>query len=235
MPFDYFKNYGRISNGHSITCGKYYGGPAFLGNTADASHYAGSLTQKKFAQAISSGIFKVAMAYAISKCNYGGRYHNVIHNMMGEPEFEMWTDTPQHIYPIIARSNGGITVGGLPYDKTFTISYYDNDGTVGVDSITNGNKILTNVSPHAGVVVYRHNYLPWIAPLTLQNVTNLNSQYVFASSFYAGSQVDPYRTIGDVIIPAGTDYEVEFFGEAKLMPGFQVEKGAVFKVLPSQY
>ena len=51
----------------------------------------------------------------------------------------------------------------------------------------------------------------------------------------AGSQVDPNRTIGDVIIPAGTDYEVEFFGEARLMPGFQVEKGAVFKLIPSDY
>ena len=51
----------------------------------------------------------------------------------------------------------------------------------------------------------------------------------------AGSQVDLNRTSGDVVIPAGTDYEVEFFGEARLMPGFQVEKGAVFKILPSKY
>lgn len=236
MPFNYYRNTGRISNGHSFTCGKYYGGPAFLGNTTDGYlPYAGDL-EEKFAESISSGTFRIGEAEALSKSIYfDSKYAILVHNLLGDPEFEMWTGTPQSVYPIIARSNGGITVGGLPYGQTFIVSYYDNNGTVGMDSITTGNKILSNVSPHAGVMVYRHNYLPWIAPLTLQNVNNLSSQYVFASSFYAGSQVDLNRTSGDVVIPAGTDYEVEFFGEARLMPGFKVEKGAVFKVLPCKY
>ena len=235
MPFSYYKNYGRISNGHSFTCGNYYGGPAFMGNTAVGLHNDANNAEIRFAEEIHSGRFKVGEADVFSKIDINAKYTTMVHNLMGEPEFEMWTYTPQQVYPIIARSNGGITVGGLPYNQTFLISYYDNDGTVGMDSITNGNIILTNVSPHAGVMVYRHNYLPWIAPLTLQNVNNLSSQYVFASSFYAGSQVDLNRTNGDVVIPAGTDYEVEFFGEARLMPGFQVEKGAEFKLLPSNY
>lgn len=236
MPFNFYKRTGWISNGHSFTCGRYYGGPAFLGNTTSGFlPYAGDL-EEKFAESISSGTFRIGEAEALSKSIYfDSKYAILVHNLLGDPEFEMWTGTPQSVYPIIARSNGGITVGGLPYGQTFIVSYYDNDGTVGMDSITTGNKILSNVSPNAGVMVYRHNYLPWIAPLTLQNVTNLNSQYLFASSFYAGSQVDPNRTSGDVVIPAGTDYEVEFFGEARLMPGFQVEKGAVFKILPSNY
>ena len=234
MPFNEYKVCGILSNGHSYTCGGAYGGVAYLGNTHNGYVGTSAKLEEVFIDEICANNNKVGEAEAISKAQYHSLYFAMIHNLLGDPEFEMWTDTPQTIYPIITRSNGGITVGGLPYGQTFTVSYYDNDGTVGMDSITTGNKILTNVSPHAGVMVYRHNYLPWIAPLTLQNVT-LNSQYVFASSFYAGNQIDPYRTSGDVKVPAGTDYEVEFFNEARLLPGFQVEKGAEFKLLPSNY
>ncbi len=238
MPFNEYKVCGILSNGHSYTCGGNYGGAAYLGYTHSGYIGKSAELEKLFIEEICAYNSKVGEAEAISKYRYNNRYYKIYftmtHNLMGDPEFEMWTDTPQCVHPIIARNNGGITVGGLPYGQTFIVSYYDNDGTVGMDSITTGNKILTNVSPHAGVMVYRHNYLPWIAPLTLQNVT-LNSQYVFASSFYAGNQIDPYRTSGDVKVPAGTDYEVEFFNEARLLPGFQVEKGAEFKLLPSNY
>lgn len=238
MPFNEYKVCGILSNGHSYTCGGNYGGAAYLGYTHSGYIGKSAELEKLFIEEICAYNSKVGEAEAISKYRYNNRYYKIYftmtHNLMGDPEFEMWTDTPQCVHPIIARNNGGITVGGLPYGQTFIVSYYDNDGTVGMDSITTGNKILTNVSPHAGVMVYRHNYLPWIAPLTLQNVT-LNSQYVFASSFYAGNQIDPYRTSGEVKVPAGTDYEVEFFNEARLLPGFQVEKGAEFKLLPSNY
>ena len=60
-------------------------------------------------------------------------------------------------------------------------------------------------------MIYRHNKLPYIAPMVLQNKRIENNQHVIASSLTAGNSVD------------------------SLMPGFKVEKGVTFSVKPSDY
>ena len=50
-----------------------------------------------------------------------------------------------------------------------------------------------------------------------------------------GSSVDSNRTAGDLVIAEGVDYEIEAKGEVRLDKGFQVEKGAMFKVIPAAW
>ena len=82
-------------------------------------------------------------------------------------------------------------------------------------------------------MLYKHNHIPYITPLELQNITLSNSQYVIASDLTAGSSIDNNRTSGDVIVPNGVEYEIEASGKVTLEDGFKVEKGATFAVYPA--
>ena len=81
----------------------------------------------------------------------------------------------------------------------------------------------------------KHNFIPYIAPLVLQNTDLERSQYVFATDVMAGRAVDSGRTAGDVTVKEGAEYEIEASGEVKLAGGFKVELGARFAVKRSIY
>lgn len=82
-------------------------------------------------------------------------------------------------------------------------------------------------------MIYKHNHIPYIAPMLLQNAILTNSQYVIASDVVAGNSVDVNRTPGDVIVSEGVEYEIEASRKVILEHGFKVEKGALFSVYPS--
>ena len=84
-------------------------------------------------------------------------------------------------------------------------------------------------------MVRRHDKLPYIAPLVLQNTTIENSQYIIAHDVVAGSNVDAGRTVGKVTIAESANYEIEYKGMVTFAPGFEVEKGARLTVRPSEY
>ena len=84
-------------------------------------------------------------------------------------------------------------------------------------------------------MLYKHNHIPYIAPLELQNITFSNNQYVIANDVIAGSAIDTNRTNGYVIVPDGIEYEIEASGKVLLEDGFSVEKGASFAVYPSSF
>lgn len=83
------------------------------------------------------------------------------------------------------------------------------------------------------LMLYRHNSIPYIAPMVLQNVILNESQYVVASDVTAGTSVDGIRSRGDVIVKSGVEYEIEASGTVTLRDGFEVEEGATFAVYPS--
>ena len=84
-------------------------------------------------------------------------------------------------------------------------------------------------------MLYKHNYIPYIAPLVLQKVNLDHSQYVIASDVIAGKYVDKNRKNGDVIVKNGVEYEIEASGTVMLYDGFKVERGATFAVYPSSF
>ena len=84
-------------------------------------------------------------------------------------------------------------------------------------------------------MVFRHNYIPYMAPLLLQNENIRKSQYVIANDVIAGYSVDKKRTPGDVTIKSDVEYEIEASGTVTLHGGFRVEKGATFAVYPSSF
>ena len=73
---------------------------------------------------------------------------------------------------------------------------------------------------------------------TVEISTQVNGTYdtfSISNDVLAGKSIDSIRTIGDVVIKEGIEYEIEAKGTVRLEDGFKVEKGAVFSVYPADF
>jgi hypothetical protein len=220
--------------GESFTTGKDYGGPAFMGNTS-SNGFEMAILGQCFTNYLRKGNFYIGVAYGLSKVRSVSSYYSAIHNLLGDPEFEVWTDIPQLYSNIgITRTNNAVLISGIDADADSTIvAYYANDGRIGTDTVSSSNITINGISPNSTIMLYKHNYIPYIAPMVLQNITLENSQYVIANDVTAGNHIDNIRTKGDVVVPNDVEYEIEASGVVTLEDGFKVEKGATFAVYPS--
>lgn len=255
MPFDTIPHFENLpfNFGESFTLGKDYGGPAFLGNTREGYFHSSTVLEAQFTSLLSSIAYfkekKIGILEAFSKVNYNREqidhiegndtitdfnYFSCVHNLLGDPEFEFWTNTPQEFTNIqVTRSDDQISVSVGNTNSTI-VACYSNDGKWR-KTTTSSNVVFNGMSPNSTIMVYKHNYIPYIAPLLLQNVDLSKSQYVIASDVTAGKAVDidSNRTKGDVTVKNGVEYEIEASGTVTLQDGFKVEKGATFAVYPS--
>ena len=225
--------------GESFTVGGKYGGIAYLGNTKkgyrewtsplECCFFRSMRTNHGFKLGVSEGMSKV-LNVPFHEYWYDGPYNEVIssHNLIGDPEVEMWTSIPQNYTGLSVTRQSVLSVEGVtPSD---TIGYCDNEGNVGRIYGNNGTAILTGVSHNSSIMVYNHDHIPYIFPLILQNCDINNSQYVYASSFSAGRSVSPSYTNGNVTIKHGAVYEVEATDNVYLGEGFFVENRATFSI-----
>ena len=238
MPYTTVNGYDvDVNYGESFTMGKDYGGPVYIGNTSDVNYYHARVHAAFFSNQLSLGTSVLGQAFSDSKWFMPPKvYDQVLRavNYLGDPALDMWTGTPQTYTGIsLSRSNNSVTITGVP--TYTTVSYYSNDGTTGSLNASSSTVTLNGVSPNSSIMLYRHNRIPYIAPLVLQNVTLNNSQYVIAGSVLAGNKVDSNRTYGQVTVSNNVEYEIEAAGEVKIAGGFKVEKGAYFSITPASY
>ena len=226
--------------GESFTLGNDYGGVALLGNTRSGIANTSKNLEVCFAKQLANdNIFKVGIAEALSKFNLSSSFYrlyvNMIHNLIGEPEFDIWTDEPQRYTNLIVnRNTDSITISGFGFGNNTYVGISDGNNQR-MDSTVTGSITLTDVNPNSTIMVYQHNFLPYIAPLYLQNERVERSQYVIAHDVFAGRAVDSNRAAGDLTIVSGSKYEIENKGQVILASGFKVEKGALFSVTQSDY
>ena len=249
MPFDTITNFGNIlmNFGESFIFGKDYGGPAFLGNTRSGFIKKSSQLEESFFNEIIHMYYNIGKAEALSKFHFNAKYDVVnhpngkdykyfscVHNLLGDPEFEIWTDEPLLFSNInVERKNDTINISGI--SEAIKVGYRTNNNLYKTKIITSTSTPITldDASPNSTIMLYKHNYLPYIAPLHLQNEIIKDSQYIIANDVIAGKTVDANRTYGDVIIKNGVEYEIEASGTVTLEDGFNVEKGATFAVYPA--
>ncbi len=242
MPYDVDPTFNSFTTyeykynlGESFTLGKNYGGPAFLGNTRMGYLNESENFETEFLNTVlRKHIYSIGKAETLSKVFYKRKkdsYNHVVleHNLLGDPEFEMWTSEPQRYTDItVNQYNNYIILNGIaPSD---TIAFCDNDGNIGKTYGSDGFGFFVGISPTASIMVYNHDHIPYIAPLKLQNCNINNSQYVYASSFSAGKEIISNITHGNVAIKNGAIYEIEATDDVYLGEGFIVENGATFAV-----
>lgn len=242
MPFRTIQNYENLTMnfGESFTTGKDFGGPVFIGNTYRGMTPLSALLEKAVGEELLKGYYEIGKANAFAKISYFNTAHQlshyvtVIQNLLGDPSLEIWTDIPQQYSNItITRTNDSIGISGNSVNSSI-VAIYNNGGQVR-QLIADSSNITLKANPNSTIILYKHNYIPYIAPLVLQKVNLDHSQYVIASDVIAGSNVDSGRTEGNVIVPNGVEYEIEASGTVTLQDGFKVEKGATFAVYPSSF
>ena len=237
IPFDYT---GGMSFGESFTTGKDYGGPVYIGYTRTILDYRMQPILDLFAQKINQGYYQLGVADALSKGAGADVWFSIYnekmaHAYLGDPSLELWTNEPQQFNGVsLSRTNNSITVSGLTADSSI-VAFFHNDGSRRIMTATTDSLTFHNVSPNGVVMLYKHNYLPYIAPMSIQNVELKKSQYVIAGDVIAGNSIDSIRTPGDVAIKNGIQYEIEASGTVTLLDGFKVERGATFAVYPSRF
>ncbi len=240
VPFD---NKNGISMGESYTIGKNYGGPVYIGYTRKIRINRAKSALDHFAICLKNSqyVLGVADAISVSECNqdlilssFDKQDISLIHAYIGDPSLEIWTDIPETYSGIsIIRTDNTLSVTNINRDSTI-VSYCSNSGIIR-KQLSSSSVTLTDVSPNGSIMLYRHNCIPYIAPMLLQNVTLNKSQYVIARDVTAGFCVDSNRTNGDVIVNNGVEYEIEASGTVTLYDGFKVERGASFSVIPSTF
>ena len=240
MPYSDVPGYGSCINyGESFTMGKDYGGPAYVGLTKNIT---GNNQGGVFANVFLSNLLGVQSVLGEKLIQTKAMMSSTSHediilasNLLGDPALEMWTGQPQRYSGVtVSRTDNSVSVSGIPSGTT-KVAYHSNDGTTGIHTCSSSSITMSDVSPNSAIMLYRHDYIPYVAPLVLQNTDLVNSQYVFADKVDAGYAVDSGRTQGDVNVKSGADYEIEASGEVILGGGFNVERGASFSVIPSTY
>lgn len=236
MPFDIYTNpytnytYNQMNLGESFVLGKDYGGPAYLGHTRE-SYDKGTL----FIPCVTllrNEAPEIGKALAIAKEGYNNLYSDMITNLIGDPEMSVWTSYPLTCDTIqLERHDDTIVITGMPHNKKFiTISSPSESKRITVYTTSH---TITDVDPNSNIMINHRQYIPYIAPLIVQNCEYDQSGYTITDRFIAGNHVDENRTYGNVTVPSGTTCEVEVLKDARLYPGFKVKNGSVFKILPS--
>lgn len=245
IPYVSNSIYGTGPNyGESFTMGKDYGGPAYFGSTGGITHwqwYDAFIFGNELLRNLTNNQPMAGKALMLSKDSFYPYYpvyeeEAIIgENLLGDPVLDIWTDLPQEYSGItVSRTDNTVTINGITVPGTI-ISYHSNDGNTGQCEVSTSNVTLTDVSPNSTIMLNKHNFIPYIAPLVLQNTDLEQSQYVFATDVTAGRAVDSGRTNGGVTVKNGAEYEIEASGEVTLAGGFKVELGARFAVKRTTY
>ncbi len=117
--------------GESFTVAGDYGGPAFLGHTRASLIYYSNELEYQFITMIMN-FPKIGVSEALSKCAYRGSYHQYLsnaHNLIGEPEFEMWLGKPDTLDFNYTYSGNGINII-WPVSQDVLVNVFDGTGAV---------------------------------------------------------------------------------------------------------
>lgn len=237
MPFDKYAISDKIANlsinfGESYILGKNYGGVAYLGNTRNGFISTSSFLEKHFLIELKNGntIISHAMYSSLSKTSLGRYLHylNLSHNLLGDPSIDIWTDIPVKYTDAdidILRNDQGIIVSGSCLDGAKIVAHDTNGGFLSKIGSANNGTYFSN-SPNSHVVIYRHNMIPYFAPICIQNETINSSQYLFANTVNIGMNADSNRTSGYVIFDSNADWTIEASEDVILGSGLILNPGA---------
>jgi len=232
-PYDTFMEpsnsyvYNGWNMGQSYTLGKDYGGVAYFGDTRNG-YISFKNHEVNFVNSLSN-IHQAGIVEAYTKTISRSMYFTMVHNLIGDPEFSIWTDIPDsnNNYSIVRHDNGISIEGNI--DSNAIIGCCSNN-TQFYYRASDLRLSPNNISPNSSIIIYKHNQIPYIAPIKIQNCEIKKNQYLIGVDIEIGNSVDNNRTIGNVVVKPGVEYDIEYNGSVLLGGGFDVEKGASLNV-----
>lgn len=243
MPYDIYTEANTtyemdLNYGESFTLGKNYGGVAYLGNTRVSykGNTYGAYLEKCFLTKLLQDTTKIGVAEANSKTFWGspnlnkGHMHRLIHNLLGDPEFDMWTDIPfvnSDANIEVMRTDGAGIWGSVANVDSCIMAVYDTDGNAYRANLINSGANFPTVSTNSVVTIYKPNVIPYIAPVLWQRETISSQMYIQAQTAALGHNVDGNRQAGDIIFADGADITINAADDILVTSGFIVQDGAV--------
>ena len=233
MPFDVYTNcdttYSTTLNfGESYTLGKDYGGVAFLGYTRDAHIMCSRDIENDFLKEVKNGntIINSAKNASLNKSQMYAL--KLGHNLLGDPSIDIWTGIPVKYTDAdieISRNDQGISVSGSCLEGAKIVVLNTNGDIMnGIGKAVGSTSF--SASPNSHVVIYRHNMIPYLAPIVIQNETINNPWHYFASSVNIGSNADPNRESGNVIFDYNANCIIDASEDVILGPSLTLNSGA---------
>ena len=233
--------------GESFTLGKNYGGVAFLGNTRFG--WLGIATSVRLEALFFKMLknenlrlfpYKIGAVQAFSKTKqFSGNiatnvshYIPLTHNLLGDPEFDIWTDIPVKYTDAdidIYRSDQGISVSGDCLEGAKIVVLNTNGDILNGIGKAVGSTTFS-ASPNSHVVIYRHNMIPYLAPLNIQNETINTPWHYFTSSVNIGSNADSNRASGAVIFDYNANCTIDASENVTLGPNLTIKSGATLTI-----
>lgn len=180
-PFDRLIYNGTVSPGlkmcDSFTIEGEYGGPAYLGNTRYGWIDTSFRLEKDFNNQLMVSP-NIGVAESLSKINCSvGKHLKLTHNLIGEPEFPMWTVIPEKLNVEVEFNPRNIEITGDNIDDA-VISLIDANNSLIRKMYTGYSKTISiaGVSSKNPVVsIWKDNYLPYMI-WKPQNETLINKR-----------------------------------------------------------
>ncbi len=151
-----------VNLGQGWTTNTLAGGPAYLGYTRNSWGDAEFL-YAEFADIIDNdGSFNLGKAEALSKQNYNDHYYCYAHTLIGCPETEIWTESPDTYNNVTITENGSsVTVStGVSGSNICLMSIVDNGESYHELQTDVSSHTFTNVPFQYYVTVTKHDYYP---------------------------------------------------------------------------
>lgn len=234
MPYDVYADDAKISAlsanfGASYTLGEKYGGVAFLGNTRVGYFVSSATLEKLFLTELLKGNTIISQAENLSKLEMTKSHHVCLsHNLLGDPALDVWTDIPLCLPETsfeVFRDAGDVICISLSGIDSCNVAILQPNGMVQSQVVGNGGDNFS-VSSNSSVMFYKHNMIPYFAPLVVQNQTYEISQNLFASSVKMGKFVDSIRSNGEVKFINGVNFSIDADKDVFLADGVIVKSGA---------
>ena len=242
-PFDNLFRYNvefcNINLAEAFTVAGRAGGPAFLGNTRSGSFFmydsinptsTGPATglEKAFILSVKE-CPKIGIAESMSKLKYVSQYQSCNHNLIGEPEFEMWLGKPEKF--------DGMCVDYRPdrlevscrnlANATMGISF--GDGRVSWGGLALREFELRRLDTDFSVSFWKPGYLPYIGLFCFEGeITGQTKKYIVQTATLGNPNYTAESSLGykPTTIGAGTTYNVRAFESIVVLPNFVIEDGA---------
>ncbi len=202
------------------------GGIAFLGNSRYGWITASYILYYKFIDQINAGNTNLGVAELLSKANFQYHYLEYSHNLIGDPEVQMWTSIPSNFSSVSIMDFGNKVI--------VTVEAPDNQNTICASSTDDGEaywSVAHNVSSHTfntsvrplNITITRTNYLPYLA--TIGGYLNHSIALFGVNYLYGNFTSGPNGKIviepnTKIILPDGTSRE---FLSRTVLKGREIE------------
>lgn len=233
MPFDDYSISDKTANltinfGESYTLGKNYGGVAYLGNTRAGFQKQSTTIEKFFLEELKKGNTTISCAEDNSLIKSDSHHIKLAHNLLGDPTIDVWTGIPEKYTDAdidIYRDDSKISIMGSCLENA-KIVVINTSGDIFTDIGKENGGTYFYTSPNSSIMIYKHNMIPYIPTLCLQNENIYVSQRVFATDVKLGSNVDGNRTSGNIAFCNNVNYIIDATGSVEINPGLIIQNTA---------